>query len=268
MSKFFESLSPIVRVIESEEINSYFEAIIIYTNTSVSTNKYKQVSNKKDEIISVEEDTEFGEIHIDYNASYFFNNLVRGRITSSLIEIDRDFLQSENREGLKEKLHNHLTYVQVLLNRFERKSVQEKNILAIIPVQLKRIQDALIDRLNSYKNSPTISTGNITGDVNNKANSELTDEANKVKIKWLSDDASLVTLFGDLLNGNIYDGDGKHVTGKKYIMNTKEQIIDFIHNNFLNKDNLPVEKATIQRCLKTDKLAKRNRIYLQVNLFS
>jgi hypothetical protein len=267
MSKFFQCLTPIVRIVESEEIGSHFLAIKIFTNLTDDADNYIQ-NDKNDNTIGVLENFDGSYIHINHKADEYFNNLVRNMTRHIIIEIDSDFLQSENREALKEKLQNHLTYVQVLLNRFERKSAQEKNILEIIPVQLKRIQDALIDRLNSYKNSPTISTGNVSGEVNNKDNSELTDEANKVKIKWLSDDASLVALFGDLLNGNIYDGDGKHVTGKKYIMNTKEQIIDFIHNNFLNKENLPVEKGTIQRCLKTDKLAKRNRIYLQVNLFS
>lgn len=249
MSEIFEWLTPFVRIVETEKINSYFLAITIFSGIPKEADTYLKDDND-DSTFGVLENDGPSLLYITHKTDEYFNELVTKRTLSILVQIDRECLQSENKGILIEKLNNHLTYIQILLDRFDKKSKEEKSILEIIPVQLKRIQKALTDRLDHFKNSPTIDALNIS----------QSDET--VKINWLSDDATLVTIFSDLLNGDIHDKESKKIIGKQFIKNTPEELINFIHANFLNKAGVPIEKDTIKRCLKSDKAAKRNRIYL------
>lgn len=251
MSEIFEWLTPFVRIVETEKINSYFLAITIFSGIPKEADNYLKDDND-DSTFGVLENDGPSLLYITHKTDEYFIELVTKRTLSILVQIDRECLQSENKGILIEKLNNHLTYIQILLDRFDKKSKEEKNILAIIPVQLKRIQKALTDRLDHYKSSSSINTPNIS------------QEGEIAKINWLSDDASLVTIFSDLLNGDIYDKERKNILGKKCIKNTPEELIDFIHTNFINKEGVAIEKETIKRCLKPDKVAKRNRIYLQM----
>lgn len=249
MSEIFEWLTPFVRIVETEKINSYFLAITIFSGIPKEADNYLKDDND-DSTFGVLENDGPSLLYITHKTDEYFIELVTKRTLSILVQIDRECLQSENKDILIEKLNNHLTYIQILLDRFDKKSKEEKNILEIIPLQLKRIQKALTDRLDHYKSSSCIIPPNIS------------QEGEMVKINWLSDDATLVTIFSDLVNGNIFDQERENTIGYKCIRNTQEELINFIHANFINKAGVPIEKDTIKRCLKSDKVAKRNRIYL------